>query len=228
MEWREWFRRFTPVAPGFPLELAFVFTGEKRKSPAQFRGTTTSATTLRRGKRRGAASWRPPTRFISWGRLGKLGIAVFDFAELDRQTASLNINEAFCEWTLLRDENCRAVCGPRPEKLWGFGRPHPGQAGFQAPPPLGRSRRGITGQNPVDFPAGIPEGALRLSGVFGENLAELVRERGEGRRHLRIQPRGHPRALRDFQFAPAGMEKRLRYEKRGRWRPLGAALSYAR
>ncbi|MEK7520672.1 MAG: hypothetical protein AAB560_01180 [Patescibacteria group bacterium] len=213
-EWREWFQRFTPVAPGISLELAFVFTGEVAEIARgiswndDFRHHAPPRQTA--GSRELAATHKI---YIVGDGSAKLGIAVFDFAELARQTASLNINEAFCEWTLLRDENCRAICGPRPEKLWGFGRPHPDKPDFKphhllAGPVVDyRSKPGWVFR-PVFIKtrfAYLGYSAKISPNWFGnEARVGVVSE---------FNPEDIPEALRDYQFAPAGVEKRLRYEK---------------
>lgn len=211
---QDWFRRFTPVAPGISIELALVFTGEEAEIAPRiswdddFRHHAPPRKTA--GGRELAATHKI---YIKGDGSAKVGIAVFDFGDLAKQMASLNIKEAFCEWTLLRGENCRAVCGPRPEKLWGFGRPHPDKPDFRphhllAGPVVDyRSKDGWNFQ-PVFLKARLAylEYTAKISpNWFGDGKkAGIVSE---------FNPEDIPEALRDFRFAPAALERRLRSEK---------------
>ncbi len=213
-EWRDWFARFTPVAPGLSMELAFVFTGEEAEIAREiswdgdFRHHAAPRQTA---QGRGLAATHKI--YVRGDGSAKVGIAVFDFAGLARQMASLNVQEAYCEWTLLRDENCRAVCGPRPEQFWGFGRPHPDKPDFRphhllAGPVVDyRAKSGWTFR-PVFVKArpAYLEYSAKISPNWFRNEAKvgIVSE---------FNPGDIPEALREYRFAPTGLERRLRYEK---------------
>ena len=195
---------FYPRRAGDFPGLAFVFTGEVAEIARgiswndDFRHHAPPRQTA--GSRELAATHKI---YIVGDGSAKLGIAVFDFAELARQTASLNINEAFCEWTLLRDENCRAICGPRPENS-GVSAVRIRTSRILNPTTSWPVPSLITGQNPgwVFRPVFIKTRFAYLG--YSAKISPNGSGTRRGSASSRIQSEDIPEALRDYQFAPAG------------------------